>query len=101
MSLGERTRMLGVEEIRVRMGKFTFRPTFRHNATNGVFSKGCVENKGLEMAPQVGFGSEYSIDSIGSCWFYCNASNVFVQKCLVCTANLSHVRSEERRVGKE
>ena len=43
------------------------------------------------MAPQVGFGSEYGIDSIGSCWFYCNASNVFVQKCLVCTADLSHV----------
>src|ERR1035441_5662150 len=33
------------------------------------------------LAPQVGFGPEYSIDNIGSCWFYC--------------------RSEERRVGKE
>jgi hypothetical protein len=40
---------------------------------------------------QVGFGSEDGIDSIGSYWFYCNASNVFGQKCLVCTTDLSHV----------
>jgi hypothetical protein len=34
------------------------------------------------LAPQVGFGSEYCIDSIGSYWFYGNMSNTFVQKCL-------------------
>jgi hypothetical protein len=41
--------------------------------------------------PQVGFGPEYSIDNIGSYWFYCNASNVFVQKWPLCTTDLSHV----------
>jgi hypothetical protein len=40
---------------------------------------------------QVGFGSEHSVDSIGSYWFYCNASNAFVQKCPLCTTDLSHV----------
>ena len=40
---------------------------------------------------QVGFGPEHGIDSIGSYWFYCNASNVFVQECLLCTTDLSHV----------
>ncbi len=30
---------------------------------------------------QVGFGSEHGTVNIGSYWFYCNASNVFVQKC--------------------
>ena len=43
------------------------------------------------LAPQVGFGSEQGIDNIGCYWFYCNASNVFGQKCLVCTTDLSHV----------
>ena len=43
------------------------------------------------MAPQVGFGSEHGIDTIGCYWFYCNASNVFGQKCLLCTTDLSHV----------
>ena len=43
------------------------------------------------LTPQVGFGSEYSIDSIGCYWFYCNASNRFVQKCPLCTTDLSHV----------
>jgi hypothetical protein len=43
------------------------------------------------ITPQVGFGSEDGIDSIGSYWFYCNASNVFGQKCLLCTTDLSHV----------
>src|ERR1019366_8848283 len=46
--------------------------------------------EGKELAPQVGFGSEYSIDSIGCYWFYCNASNRFVQKCPLCTTDLSH-----------
>ena len=45
----------------------------------------------MGLAPQVGFGSDYGIDSIGTYWFYSNASNVFVQKCLVCTTDLSHV----------
>ena len=40
---------------------------------------------------QVGFGSEHGIDSIGSYWFYCNESNAFVQKCPLCTTDLSHV----------
>ena len=31
------------------------------------------------------------IDSIGSYWFYCNTSNEFGQKCLLCTTDLSHV----------
>jgi hypothetical protein len=43
------------------------------------------------MAPQVGFGSEHSIDSTGTYWFYCNTSNVFGQKCPLCTTDLSHV----------
>src|ERR1017187_8262643 len=43
------------------------------------------------MAPQVGFGPEYSIDNIVSYWFYCNASNVFVHKWPLCTTGLSHV----------
>src|SRR5260370_16564215 len=43
------------------------------------------------MSPQVGFGSEYGIDNIGCYWFYCNASNEFGQKCLLCTTDLSHV----------
>ncbi len=51
------------------------------------------------MAPQVGFGSEYGIDSIGSYWFYCNASKVFVQKCLVCTSDLSHVTDFREHLG--
>ena len=46
---------------------------------------------GRRLAPQVGFGSEQGIDNIGSYWFYCNASNVFGQKCLLCTTDLSHV----------
>jgi len=40
---------------------------------------------------QVGFGSEQGVDNIGSYWFYCNASNGFGQKCLLCTTDLSHV----------
>jgi hypothetical protein len=51
----------------------------------------CVEKKEFDMAPQVGFGSEHGIDSIGSYWFYCNMSNVFGQKCLRCPTDLSHV----------
>jgi hypothetical protein len=43
------------------------------------------------MAPQVGFGSEQGIDSIGSYWFCCNACNVFVQECPSCPTDLSHV----------
>jgi hypothetical protein len=43
------------------------------------------------LAPQVGFGPEDGIDNIGSYWFYCNASNEFGQKCLLCTTDLSHV----------
>jgi hypothetical protein len=40
---------------------------------------------------QVGFGSEHGIDNIGCYWIYCNASNEFGQKCLLCTTDLSHV----------
>ena len=40
---------------------------------------------------QVGFGPEHGIDNIGCYWFYCNASNGFGQKCLVCPTDLSHV----------
>src|SRR5450759_3557358 len=40
---------------------------------------------------QVGFGSEHSIDSTGTYWFYRHASNRFVQKCPLCTTDLSHV----------
>jgi hypothetical protein len=43
------------------------------------------------FGPQVGFGPEHGIDNIGCYWFYCNASNGFGQKCLVCTTDLSHV----------
>ena len=43
------------KEIRVRTGKFTKQPSPGHNATNGVFTKGYVGNKGLNLAPQVGF----------------------------------------------
>jgi hypothetical protein len=41
-------------------------------------------NKGLKLAP-------HGIDNIGCYWFYCNASNEFGQKCLLCTTDLSHV----------
>ena len=44
----------------------------------------------MNLAPQVGFGSEYGIDNIGSYWLYCNASNEFGQKCLLWTTILSH-----------
>jgi hypothetical protein len=57
----------------------------------GVFTHGYAENKGVSLAPQIGFGSEQGIDNIGSYWFYCNASNGFGQKCLLCTTDLSHV----------
>src|ERR1019366_207947 len=43
------------KEIRVRMGKFTKQPWCARGATTGVFSKRCVGNKGLRLAPQVGF----------------------------------------------
>ena len=39
---------------------------------------------------QVGLGSEYVVDRIGSRWFYCNLSNNFGQKCLFGTTDLSH-----------
>jgi hypothetical protein len=73
------------------MGKFTKHPWLGGGAATGVFCSGYVDNKGVRLAPQVGFGSEDGIDSIGSYWFYCNASNGFGQKCLLCTTDLSHV----------
>ena len=78
-------------EIWVRRGNSKFEPRRGRGSATGVFSRGYVENKGDSLAPQVGFGPEYSIDNIGSCWFYCNASNVFVQKWPLCTTELSHV----------
>src|SRR5665213_2247041 len=43
------------QEIRVRMGKFTFQPQLNHNTPNGVLCKACVEKKPVVLAPQVGF----------------------------------------------
>jgi hypothetical protein len=40
-------------EIRVRMGKFYCQPWLGRGATTGVFGRGCVETKGLKLAPQV------------------------------------------------
>ena len=42
-------------EIRVRMGKFIKQPWLGRGWTTGVFSRRYVENKGLSLAPQVGF----------------------------------------------
>jgi hypothetical protein len=75
------------------MGRFNPRAAksgFAALIKTGSVPAAFIENKGLNMH-QVGFGSEHSIDSIGSYWFYCNASNGFGQKCLVCTTDLSHV----------
>src|ERR1019366_7293326 len=41
------------KEIRVRMGKFTKQPWSARGATTGVFSKRCVGNKGLSLAPRM------------------------------------------------
>jgi hypothetical protein len=85
-------------EIRVRAGKSKFQPRL----ATGVFSDVCVEKEVLSLAlSQLGFGSEQGIDSIESYWFYCNASTVFGQKCLVCTTDLSHVTVslEDFRMG--
>jgi len=41
-------------EIRVRMGNSRFQPWLGRGAATGVFSRGCVETKGFELAPQVG-----------------------------------------------
>jgi hypothetical protein len=41
-------------EIRVRMGKFKSQHQLGRGATTGVFGRVYVENKGLELAPQVG-----------------------------------------------
>jgi len=73
------------------MGKFRFAAARGHNGASGALCTVYIETKGDKLAPQVGFGSEQGIDSIGSYWFYCNASNVFGQKSLVCTTDLSHV----------
>jgi hypothetical protein len=43
------------------------------------------------FGPQVGLGSEHGIDSIGSYWFCCNVSTMFVQKCPSRPADSSHV----------
>jgi hypothetical protein len=57
-----------------------------------AYPKGCsASNSLILLSNQVGFGSEHGIDSIGSYWVYCNASNAFVQKCPLCTTDLSHV----------
>jgi hypothetical protein len=40
------------------------------------------------LAPQVGLGSEYGIDSIGSYWFYCNINSC--TRMPICTTDLSH-----------
>ena len=42
-------------EIRVGTGKFTERPTSRRGAATSVFCRGYADNKGLSLAPQVGF----------------------------------------------
>ena len=57
---GETGGTLGVKdgEIRVRMGNSQFEPRRRRTTTTGVFCRGYVENKGVNLAPQVGFGSE-------------------------------------------
>jgi hypothetical protein len=39
-------------EIRVRMGNSAFQPWLGHDAATGVFSIGCVETKGLKLAPR-------------------------------------------------
>jgi hypothetical protein len=72
-----------IYEIRVRTGKFTFWMWLACDAPCGVFCRGYVENTGVKLAPQVGFGSEYGIDSIETCCVCCNTSNLFGQKCLV------------------
>ena len=59
--------------------------------TDGFWGESGIALALTRLANQVGFGSEDGIDSIGSYWFYCNASNVFGQKCLLCTTDLSHV----------
>jgi hypothetical protein len=41
-------------EIRVRTGKFKFRPRLECGAPTGAFCKGYFENKELYLAPQVG-----------------------------------------------
>src|ERR1017187_10355413 len=53
--------------------------------------------EGKDLAPQVGLGSEDHIDNIGSYWFYCNTSNVFGQKCPLCTTDLSHATLSKGR----
>ena len=42
-------------EIRVRMGKFTKQSWPTRDAATYAFSKTCVGNKGVSLAPQVGF----------------------------------------------
>ncbi len=42
-------------EIRVRMGKPRLTQRVDQNAANGALSNTCAENKGLKLAPQVGF----------------------------------------------
>jgi hypothetical protein len=73
------------------MGKFTKQPWPTRDAATRAFSKTCVGNKGVSLAPQVGFRPEQGSDNIGSYWFYSNASNGFGQKCLLCPTDLSHV----------
>src|SRR5450759_2309147 len=82
------------------MGNSKFEPPRGRGWVTGVFSRGYVENKGVRLAPQVGFGSEHSIDNIGSYWFYCNASDVFVQKCPLCTTDLSHVTGLQKELPR-
>jgi hypothetical protein len=43
------------QEIRVRMGNFRFRPCLRHGTRSGVLCREYVDNKGFNLAPQVGF----------------------------------------------
>src|ERR1039457_4015468 len=73
------------------MGNSQFEPPPGRGSATVVSSRVYVVTKGVSVAPPGGFGPEYGIDSIGSYWFYCNASNVFVQECPFCTTDLSHV----------
>jgi len=41
------------------MGKFTFQPWLGRDAASGVFCKGCIETKGVRMAPQLGHVSNF------------------------------------------
>jgi hypothetical protein len=50
-----------------------------------AFLGACIENEGLSIL-SVRIRIRGWIDSIGSYWFYCNASNVFVTK-MPCLSN--------------